>query len=350
VSPRHSLILGLATIGALPAFAQQPIAYVPTQGVSLSGSLSVADGKASIGNNGSITAGDDTAHITLARGGQLLVCTTTKVHLSKDTSVGDTSDPGADSALMIALDRGALETNYTTGKYSDVLLTPDLRILISGPGQASLKIRVNQKGDTCVDNHGANAPYVTVTSQFEGGVYRVQPNQRVLFEHGSLQQVVDNEPEPCGCPVAPPPVSVADSGVTNHANPAHPGQPIGGPSSTPADTAFPLAESEGLKPPPTLPQQPVVPMGIPHIELQAPISYSSAATPDPKTPGAAGAEPASAVSAPLAPAAPPSTAPTTPAPAPPQTAPQAPADAPKPKKQGGFFHAIGHFFGKVFGR
>ena len=54
-------ILGLA---ALPASAQQPIAYVPTQGVSLSGSLSVADGKASIGNNGSITAGDQTAKLT----------------------------------------------------------------------------------------------------------------------------------------------------------------------------------------------------------------------------------------------------------------------------------------------
>ena len=354
MSPRHSLILGLLSLPAFSAFAQQPIAFVPTQGVSLSGSLSVADGKASIGNNGSITAGDDTAHLTLARGGELLVCTSTKVHLSKDTSAGDNSDPSADSALMIALDRGALETNYATGKYSDVLLTPDLRILISGPGQAALKIRVNQKGDTCVDNHGANAPYVTVTSQFEGGVYRVQPNQRVLFERGSLQQVVDNEPEPCGCPAPPPPVSVADTGVTNHANPARPGQPIGGPSSKPSDTAFPLAESEGLQPPPNLPQQPVVPVGIPHIEVEAPISYSSAATPDPKAAGAAGADPTPApVPATTTPTAPtvPTTSPVAPPPASPQTPPApGPAAAPQAKKQGGFFHSIGHFFGKIFGR
>jgi hypothetical protein len=338
VSPRHSLILGLGSLAASfagslaasPAFAQQPIAYVPTQGVSLSGSLSVANGKATIGNNGSITAGDDSAHITLARGGELLVCTSTKVHLSKDTSAAESSDPGADSALMIALDRGALETNYTTGKYSDVLLTPDLRILISGPGQASLKVRVNQKGDTCVDNHGANAPYVTVTSQFEDGVYRVQPNQRVMFEHGSLQQVVDNEPEPCGCP-APEPVSVASAGVTNPANPAQPGQktgqPVGGPLSTPADTAFPLAESEGLKPPPPPPSQPVVPLGVAHAEVEAPITYNSSATPDPAQPGAAGADPAATPSTPAPTASP----------------------APKPKKQGGFFHAIGHFFTHIFG-
>ena len=175
-----------AAIFAASAFAQQqPIAYVPTEGVSVSGSLAVANGKASIGNDGTITAGDSTAHIQLARGGELRLCASTKVHLSKDSSV-NAVDPAADSALMIALDRGAVEASYTPGKYSDVLLTPDLRILISGPGQADLKIRTNQKGDTCIDNHGANAPYITVTSQFEGGLYRVQPNQRVMFEHGSL--------------------------------------------------------------------------------------------------------------------------------------------------------------------
>ena len=350
-------------LAAVSAEAQeQPIAYVPTAGVSLSGSLAVADGKASIGNNGSITAGDQTAQITLARGGDLKVCASTKVHLSRDNSPAANSDPTADSALMIALDRGALETDYATGKYSDVLLTPDLRILISGPGHASLKIRVNQKGDTCIDNHGINAPYVTVTSQFEGGVYRVLADQRVLFEHASLQQVVDNEPEPCGCP-APAPVSVASSGITNTANPAQPGQNVaealGGPSSTPADTAFPLAVSEGLKAPPPAPSQPPVPAGVADAEVQAPIAYNSAATPNPTAPGAAGPPPASctdtastgcteaSVSKPEV-ISKPEVATETP---PLQTQVPAPvAAAPPHKKPGGFFHALGHFFGHLFGR
>jgi hypothetical protein len=43
---------------------QQPIAYVPTEGINLSGSLEVANGKAVIGNNGSITAGNKTATVT----------------------------------------------------------------------------------------------------------------------------------------------------------------------------------------------------------------------------------------------------------------------------------------------
>ena len=38
-----------------------------------------------------------------------------------------------------------------------------------------------------------NAPYVLVTSVFDGGIYRVQPGQRVMFQHGSVYAVVDQE-------------------------------------------------------------------------------------------------------------------------------------------------------------
>ncbi len=307
---RHSAIwiLSFIVAGAVVASAQEaPIAYVPTDGVTVSGSLSVENGKASIGNNGTITAGDSTAEVKLARGGELKVCTSTKVSLSRDTSI-----PAADAGLMIALDRGALEASYTPGNYSDVLLTPDLRILISGPGTADLKIRVNDKGDTCLDNHGANAPYVTVTSQFEGGVYRVQANQRVMFEGGSLEKVVDNEPEPCGCPVPTPPVEVASTAA---------------PATTKAEAAnpFPLAQSEGLAKAPAAPVTPETPVGTTHAEVEAPITYDAKATPNPQTPDAAGKPPVNASTSAAAPV------------------------IPAKKKQGGFFHAIGHFFAKAFG-
>jgi len=314
---RSLLVAGAACFSSLAAFGQQqPIAYVPTDGVTVSGSLEVVNGKATIGNDGSITAGDQTAHVTLARGGEVRLCASTTVHLTRDRSV--TPDSGKDSTgLMLSLDRGALEASYKTGSYSDVLLTPDLRILVSGPGDADLKMRVNQKGDTCIDNHGDNAPYITVTSQFEGGVYRVKPNQRVLFEHGSLEQVVDNEAEPCGCP-PPAPVAIASND----------GKPVGGPSSTPADTAFPLAVSEGLKPPPPPPSQPVVPQGTPHAQVEVPLTYNGA---DPKQASDAPAvtQPPSVTSAP-----------------PPAEEPA----AQKPAKSGGFFHGVGHFFAKLFGR
>jgi hypothetical protein len=346
---RHSATWAWVCVvaGAVMASAQEaPIAYVSTTGVAVSGTISVENGRASIGNDGTITAGDSTAMVKLARGGDMEVCASTKVHLSRDTTVAGADD----SALMIALDRGALEANYVPGKYSDVLLTPDLRILISGPGTADLKVRVNQQGDTCVDNHGAGAPYVTVTSQFEGGVYRVQADQRVMFEHGSLDQVVDNESESCGCPVTPP-VEVASGAPAVNAN-GNDAKPA--PAKTAAERAnpFPLAESEGLVAPPAAPVKPVVPVGTVHAEVQAPITYDSTKTPDPAAPDAAGKAPVVCNST-ASPSCP--NLSISPARAPDHTEPAPvtaliPVARPVQVQHRGFLHSIGHFFAKMFGR
>lgn len=322
----HSLCAAVLMVAAaLPARAQQSppdpppppaasahvesIATVPVQGVALSGSLSVENGRATIGNNGTITAGDQTAHVALTRGGSLNVCASTKIHLSTDNTT-----PGG--ALMIAIDRGAIEAHYKPGQYSDVLLTPDLRILISPPGQADLSLRVNNQGDTCLDNHGAHAPYVLASSLFDGGAYRVQPNQRVLFEHGSLHAVVDNEPEPCGCPPDHP-LSVASEGV-HGGQTARPGETVAK-NKAEADNPFPLAESEGLKPPPAPPKTPIVPPGEDHAQVSAPLAFNSdQPAPQTSTPGPATTQPAA-------------------------------AKPPAHPHHRGFFGHIGHFFTRLFG-
>jgi hypothetical protein len=194
---------------------------------------------------------------------------------------------------------------------------------------------VNDKGDTCLDNHGANAPYLTVTSQFEGGVYRVQANQRVMFEHGSLQQVVDNELEPCGCPVAAAPIAVASNATgaeTTHAA-------VTNGTAAEASNPFPLAQSEGLATPPAPPTKPVVPVGQVHAEVAAPITYDAGATPNPAVSGAAGKEPAA-----LSEAKVPAAVDTNSQPVNAEIAAVPPARAHR-----GFFHSVGHFFAKVFG-
>jgi hypothetical protein len=293
--------------------AQEPIGRTSATEVKVSGAVDISHGQTVLGNGSEITAGDQAVKITLERGGELHLCSTSSIHLSKDRSVADPSN----SALMMALDRGAIEANYTVGKYSDVLLTPDLRILISGPGQAALSIRVNTKGDTCVDNHGVAAPYVTVSSELEGGAYRVLPDQRVNFQHGSLHEVVDHEPEPCGCPSVPA-TSVAGA--------------AGGPSSTPADTAFPIAQSEGLAAPPAPSSVPAVPPGQTHAEVTVPLTYNGE---NPAPPAASLPPPPAAPIAQPAPAA--------------ETAPPTPAATPAAPPPGGFFHRVGHFFSKIFG-
>jgi hypothetical protein len=327
------LPIGLLAFGVPLLSAQQPIGRTSATEVQVSGAVDISHGEMLLGNGSEITAGNQAVKITLQRGGSLRLCSTSSVHLSKDRSVDDP----ASSALMMALDRGAIEASYDVGKYSDVLLTPDLRILISGPGQANLSIRVNTKGDTCVDNHGANAPYITVTSQLEGGAYRVLPDQRVNFEHGSLREVVDHEPEPCGCPTTPS-ISVASTGTTS-ANPAAPGHPVGGPSSTAADTAFPIAESEGLAAPPAPRNVPEAPSGETHAQVTVPLTYN-------------GENPAPAPSAPPAPVSPPAAVAPAPQPAPaPEvaSAPVAPVAAAN-TGGGGVFHRIGHFFARIFGK
>jgi hypothetical protein len=356
----------VAALAAATCSAQQaqPIALVPTDGVTISGGLNVINGQASIVNSGSVTAGERTARLSLTRGGELRLCSTTTLSLSKDST---NVDPHS-TALMMTLEKGAVEASYTAGRFSDVLLTPDLRVFISGPGLVDLRIRVNAQGDTCVENHGALAPYVTVSSLLEGGLYRVQANQRVLFEHGSLHDVVDHESEPCGCP-PPPIISVASTG-TSGGKTAKPGQTIGGPSSTPSDTEFPLAQSEGLAPAPK-PAEPAT-KPVTQAAINVPLVYNgeapppTAATPIPPynpddpvavTPPPAPPKPATNTK-------PAATTPQAPRPAAPRPAPAATTEVatataqqvqPKPSTaraqspNRGVFHRIGHFFAKIFG-
>jgi len=357
LSPGRFLLIASLTIGGLPLAAQQPIGRTSATEVQVSGAVDVSHGEMLLGNGSEITAGNQAVKITLQRGGELRLCSTSSVHLAKDRSIADP----ASSALMMALDRGAIEANYAVGKYSDVLLTPDLRILISGPGEADVSIRVNTKGDTCVDNHGANAPYVTVSSQLEGGAYRVLPDQRVTFEHGSLREVVDHEPEPCGCPAVPIPSVATVGNPATHAAPV--GRPVGGPSSTPADTTFPIAESEGLAAPPAPKTTPVVPTGETHAQVTVPLAYNGENPPAiPAAPPTSAPTPPEIASPP--PALPPAnapTAPTLPDPDPvlappaevtvPRTAAAPPVAAAPEKKStngNGLFHRIGHFFSKIF--
>jgi hypothetical protein len=199
-----------------------PIAVVPINSrnpeaaAKVTGSLEVANGRAIIAASGSVTSGTETTQVTLPHRGVLRVCASTTVKLASDSSVPAGESPG----LLMAIDHGAVEMSFANVHNADILLTPDFRILVGGPGAAEVKVRLGAKGDTCVDNAGGYAPYVLVSSVFDGGAYRVQPGQRVMFQHGSLEAVVDQEKEPCGCP---PPVPAGSN-------------------------EFPLAQSEGLAP------------------------------------------------------------------------------------------------------
>ncbi len=287
-----------ASAGA-PTFATPPVAIVPLDksipgaALEVAGPLQAWNGHAYITGSGTITAGDTTAQVTLPYRGTMHVCASSTVKLAADSSAASGNVPG----LLVALDRGAVEMSFAASnareQNADTLLTPYFRIMIGGPNAADVSVRMGDDGDTCVDNAGANAPYVVVTSVFEGGLYRVQPGQRVMFQHGSLQKVVDQETESCGCP--PPP--------------------------KPAANEFPLAQSEGLAPksPPATAANTTAGSGQAATTL---VYKSSQPAPQsvaiPQPPASAGA-----------------------------TGPAAPASG-APRKPG-FFRKIGRFFKRIFG-
>ena len=292
--PQAGSLSTVLTESAQPLTPPAPpasLATVSVEGVSLSGPLSIDNGLAFIGNNGAITAGDKTVRLNLTRGGSLNICASTKIHLSTDNTISG-------GGLMIALDHGALEGRYLPSQYSDVVLTPDLRILISGPGQADFSLRVNNQGDTCIDNHGDHAPYILASSLFEGGAYRVQPNQRILIEHGNLQQVVDNEKDPCGCPPPQPiptPTTIVGIGapgltLRSESQPAPPP-----PNATAAQNPFPLAQSEGLKPPSPPPS---TPPGETQAQVTVPLVFNGETSRNAGMPASSLSAPANAADAP----------------------------------------------------
>src|SRR5579875_742974 len=235
------LVFTLALLSSLAA-AQQPtppsMGTVPTRDALVTGGLEVHGDTARLLTNASVTAYDHSAAISLARGGEVLVCATSQFHLLHS---------GTGDSLLFGLDRGAVEM-HTPSSPQDVILTPDIRFTLESPGRFDLRLRVTTNGDTCVENAGTSAPVLMLNDAFSSASYRLIPGQHVLFEHGSLHEVVDNERSPCGCPQpAPPPVQVAAAG---------PGAALTPAQAAAAEHPFPAATSQGLTPAAAVPNSP----------------------------------------------------------------------------------------------
>jgi hypothetical protein len=326
--------------------AQQSIGTVGVQDATVAGALEVSNGRAILVGNTTVTARDRTADIALNRGGSVKVCATSGLHLTAGKGEGTLATP-----LMLALDRGAIEVQMAATT-RDVVMTPDLRFTMRTDAPLDLQLRVTRNGDTCVENRGAQAPVLNVADQFGEAAYELRAGQHVLFEHGSLKEVVDHESSSCGCPPEAT-MSVADALL--HPAGSGTGAGNGDAASTPKPATeehpFPAAVSAGLAPPSAVP---AAPAGAPHTQVSAALSSNegvdSLAVPKatekaptsasaPAVAGAPASAPApAAVSAPAAASVPVATAPVT------DEQRQAPSE---PKHD--LVHAIGRFFKHIFG-
>jgi hypothetical protein len=252
--------------------------------------VQVAGGKSEVSGNASVTAkAGRNAEVALARGGSLLVCQTTGVHLT----------PSADDSLLLALDRGAMEIRARVSP-KDVVMTPDLRFTMAQPGTLDLRLRVSFNGDTCVENRGRKSPPLNVSDAFGETAYLLKPGQHVMFEHGNLHTVEDRETD-----------ALLSGGRTEQRTPAQ---------QAAAEHPFPEAVSEGLAAPapPSTPEAP----GEPHVQVSTALQFDPSGGSTEKT-----AEAPAAVAAAPAPAAPAA-----------------------PEQKPGAFAAIGRFFKRIFVR
>lgn len=304
---RHVLAIAAASI-ALPltpcVYAQQSapqlMGTVATGDALVTGGLEVQGERAKLMTNASITAYGHTAAISLSRGGDVLVCATSQFHLLHS---------GSGNSLFFGLDRGALEL-HTPTEAGDSILTPDIRFTIEAPGTYDLRLRVTSNGDTCVENAGKAAPVLMLNDSFTSSSYRILPGQHVLFEHGSLKEVVDNERSPCGCPAEIPAVRTASNGKLQY--------------------PFPAAESEGLAP--ITPAANAAPVGEVHTQISTTLAYNAG-----QPPPANVLPPAASTAAPLS-SGPTSSGGSNDSAEPPPTPPGAHDIA----------HRISHFFHKLF--
>ena len=313
--------------------AQQPIGTVGVQDATVAGALEVTNGRAVLVGNTTVTAREHAAEISLSRGGTVRVCSTSGLHVTAGKG-------GATAPLMLALDRGAIEVTMPATT-SDVVMTPDLRFTMRSAGPLDLHLRVARNGDTCVENRGDRAPLLGVADQFGEATYELRPGQHVLFEHGSLTEVVDHESSACGCPPEPM-ISVADAGVTG-GTPAAPGSAVAAKAAE-EQHPFPAAVSAGLTPASSVPQAPA---GVVHAQVSTTLSYGAGEGSSTNTSPAGDSGTGSSAKPPAAaPATPPATA--TPDSA--QTAGTAQAPPPPAPPAPNIFHSIGHFFKHLFGK
>jgi hypothetical protein len=296
-----------ANAAAYSQVAAKPLGSVAIDQATVVGAPNAAfqltGGRAQLTGMATVTAKPGrNADVSLQRGGGVLVCQTTALHLTESS----------DDALLLALDRGAMEI-HMKAKASDVVMTPDLRFTMEKAGTLDLRMRVTFNGDTCVENRGRKAPALNITDSFGEHAYLLKPGQHVMFEHGNLRTVMDRETTPCGCPPEEKPgVSLAEAVLRGgQTTPVTPEQAA-------AIHPFPTAQSDGLAaPPPGVPETP----GERHVQVATTLAFDPTA--------GEGAIPAGAA---------------------PVVAIASPPSPPLVKQKHGPFAAIGRFFKHLFVR
>jgi len=323
---RLHIALIFCSLAALPVEcrAQAVIGEMFASDASVRGSVLFASGGTQIQSGSSVTAGDAAAVLKLRRGGEVRVCPKTNVSVSASPNGRD---------LLWGMNTGSIEAHFTLSASADTVMTPDFRILLSGPGIFHFAISADAHGNMCVKALAQNTASLIVSELNGDGTYQVKPNVQVLFKNGTVSEPSALVPAECGCPA--PPVPIIE---TAQQKPPEPQPAPTTPTVIAAAPALPsVPDNSTLAPRP-------VPSDIAHLQMEAPFVYEAGNPEKELDTVAARLRLTSGSELPKATVLPPPT----PVAEPPKSAAATAAVPAKPKEKKGLFGKIGSFFSHIF--